>query len=306
VAEGLGISTVEIIDLKSSSTTCDSLPSLPYSEQVFGAIAYLEQENNPVVCGGSKASDYFTLNECFSYQNSHWLAFPSMLSRRSFAAISAFPHNNKTIKFLVTGGIDFNKRHNTGEILADDGGWKSFSYNLPVSVYGHCMVLLNSTSVIVIGGFFTEAGIRPDTFIFNTESNNWTKGPSLKFPRRFHTCAKIKKDNLSNEFFAIAVGGLSENGTLLSSVEILDEKKSKWVEGPKFPVAMYCASMVEDSLGGVIVIGGVSMKTVLDSIYHLSDTKSNWTKMAQKLKRPRFGAVAILVPDEITNCAEIN
>ena len=301
---------VEIVDLKSSSTTCATLPNLPYAKYRAGAAAFLGQDNNPIICGGYDEESISTFNDCVSYQNNRWIKFPSMLSGRVQAAISPFPQNNKKIKFLVTGGSnDYEgaSPYNTGEILTHDG-WQLFSSNLPFNVSSHCMLLLNSTSIIMIGGYtgYHSYEYLSETHIFNTQTNKWTQGPSLKIPRSTHTCAKIKQEDDSNKFAIIVVGGFSFHHRV--SVEILDEGASKWMQGPNLPFSIGGASIVEDKNGGVILIGGYNILKhhYLDTLFHLPHARGEWKQMPQKLKMARNYAIALLVPDDITNCKERN
>ena len=96
--------------------------------------------------------------------------------------------------------------------------------------------------------------------------------------------------------------GMSES-SFVSSSEILDPGASKWRQGPEVKYAMRFASMVEESNGGVILIGGSTYEIdLLDTLFYLPHAQAVWTELPQKLKVPRSHAVAFLVPDEITNC----
>ncbi len=71
-----------------------------------------------------------------------------MNSVRSSAAAAQL----KDGKLLVTGGSDSSGYHlNSAEMLTEEG-WESNIPSLPVTIYGHCMVTVNSTTVMVIGG----------------------------------------------------------------------------------------------------------------------------------------------------------
>ena len=186
----------------------------------------------------------------------------------------------------------------TMEVLSDDG-WQELSTHLPHAVGLHCMVLLNSTTVVIIGGWQAGYPDSPHTYFFNTENEKWTRGPGLLRGRIAHSCGKLRKDSGSSEMSIIVAGGLFS--IFLSSVEILDFGATEWRAGPSLPSGIQGASMVEVSSGGVVLIGGYN-GTVLDTLYQLSHANSEWVLMPQKLKVGRSGATAFLVPDEITNC----
>jgi hypothetical protein len=59
-------------------------------------------------------------------------------------------------------------------------------------------------------------------------------------------------------------------GSYLSSVEILDEGSNKWQTGPELPFGIEDSQMVEDQIGGVVLIGGrSSLVDNLDTLYQL-------------------------------------
>ena len=75
--------------------------------------------------------------------------------------------------------------------------------------------------------------------------------------------------------------------------------------GPKLPVKIHKAQMVEDPSGGVILIGGASSsKSYSDSLYRLAHAGegAKWVELPQKLSTGRYWHVAILVPDGLANC----
>ena len=88
--------------------------------------------------------------------------------------------------------------------------------------------------------------------MYNTESDQWSVGPSLLRGRKNLNCGRIRADRGSDQFSIIIAGGL---GPL---VEILDHGSDVWRQGPELPFKVSVASMVEDSEGGVILVGGYS------------------------------------------------
>ena len=56
-------------------------------------------------------------------------------------------------KLLVTGGYyGYDSYLNSAEMLTEEG-WESNIPSLPVTILDHCMVTVNSTTVITIGGW---------------------------------------------------------------------------------------------------------------------------------------------------------
>ena len=63
--------------------------------------------------------------------------------------------------------------------------------------------------------------------------------------------------------------------------------------------------MVEDPLGGVILIGGASsLKSPSDYLHRLAHAGegAKWTELPQRLSVGRYHHVAILIPDSLANC----
>jgi hypothetical protein len=127
---------------------------------------------------------------------------------------------------LVTGGFDGSGSDlNSAEMLTEEG-WESNIPTLPVTIANHCMVTVNSTTVMVIGGI-QNSQYSGKTFYFTFGEESWTEGPELKNKRRYHSCGKIRRNKESPEMSIIVAGGLDGSSTL-STVEILDEDSNEW------------------------------------------------------------------------------
>ena len=279
----------EVIDLASAETTCKDLPKLPVT--VHAAIGGLGMDKNPIICGGIQNNA--TSNICYTLQNKEWISSDSMNSKRSFAASAQLQDG----KLLVTGGDSGSGNLNSSEILTEEG-WESKVPSLPDMIAWHCMVFLNSTSVMAI------AGLGMETFYFTFGEESWTKGPELKHERLYHTCGRIRRDKDSKEMSIIFAGG--SVGSPLSLVDILDDGSNEWRAGPELPEGIAFSQMVEDQNGGVVLVGGASQKDLpLDTLYQLphGGQYATWTKMKKKLKTGRGAHTAFLVPDNIVDCS---
>ena len=292
---GKDLNSIEIIDLESSSTTCQDLTSFPRA--FFGGIGGLTPHKNPIICGGYGSRD------CSSYENGIWTLTPAMKSVRYFAAASASPYPNETHTLFVTGGRNYLGNDNNISEVLNDAGWQELPTSLPVVISDHCMALLNSTTVLIIGGVQNGSKYSQNTFYFNTEYEKWIEGPKLMFGRKKPSCGNLQIDEKGSYYGVIVAGGSNSNEGTLSSVELLELGSSEWVAGPELPEKILGSSMVEYSDGGVFYIGGYSEGRVLDTIFYLAHGKSEWVEMPQKLKIGTAWATSFLVPDEITNCS---
>jgi hypothetical protein len=294
------IDTIEIIDLESVSTNCKNFANFPL--KLSGSFGGLGFQDKPVICGGTDVENMIS-NNCYYLEGNKWTFSPSMNRARAFAAISPSPYPSKSQKNFVTGGIDGDKQLDTAEVLTEQG-WETLPQTLPVNISSHCSVLVNSTTVMVIGGS-QNSQVSSNTFIFNTENEIWNDGPQLKNERRHHSCGIIRKNNQSEEFSIIVAGGVDQSR--LSSIEILDLGSNEWRKGPDFPFEIYASQMVEDQNGGVVLIGGEYRTSgwTLDNLYQLphGGEDSEWIKMKQTLKIGKRNHVAFFVPDNIVDCS---
>ena len=287
------IDSCEVINLASLASTYKNPPNFPAT--VNAAIGGLGFKENPIICGGYQNDA--RSNKCYSLENNDWVSSASMNSVRTSAAAAQL----KDGKLLVTGGEDDSGSLNSAEMLTEDG-WESNIPSLPATNWGHCMVTVNSTTVMVIGGY--QNGQRSGkTFYFTVGEESWTGGPELKIKRSSHSCGKIRRNKESQEMSIIVAGGY-DFSSRLSSVEILDEGSNEWQTGPELPFGIYDSQMVEDQNGGVVLIGGYS-DVFLDTLYQLlhSGQDAVWTKMEQKMKTGRNAHTAFLVPDNIVDCS---
>jgi hypothetical protein len=221
-----------------------------------------------------------------------------MNSVRVYAAAAQL----KDGKLLVTGGYDGSSL-NSAEMLTEEG-WESNIPSLPVTVNAHCMVTVNSTTVMVIGG--VQNGQRSGkTFYFTFGKGSWTGGPELKNKRTTHSCGRIRRNKESQKMSIIVAGG-GDDSNYLSSVEILDEDSHEWQTGPKLLFGIDESQMVEDQTGGVVLIGGLtSDDDNLDTLYQLPHGGQDavWTKIDKKMKTERNSHSAFLIPDNIADCS---
>jgi hypothetical protein len=288
--------TCEVINLASSASTCKNPPNFP--ETVSSATGGLGFKENPIICGGLQNSSIS--NRCYSLENNEWVSSHGMNSKRYTAAAAQLQNG----KLFVTGGWDRSDL-NSSEMLTEEG-WESNIPSLPVTIAAHCMVTVNSTTVMAIGGGQNDQ-YSGKTFYFTFGEESWTEGPKLKNKRVDHSCGKIRRNKESQDMSIIVAGGWEALSLYLSSVEILAEGSNEWQTGPELPFGMSDSRMVGDQNGGVVLIGGKSTSSShnLVTLYQLPHGAQDavWTKMDQEMKTERPHTTAFLVPDKIVDCS---
>jgi hypothetical protein len=127
--------------------------------------------------------------------------------------------------------------------MLTEEGWESKKPPLPVTIAYHCMVTVNSTTVMAIGGRQNGQYYSGKTFFYTLGEESWTEGPELKNKRGYHSCGKISRNKESQEMSIIVAGGL-DGSSYLSSVEILHEGSNEWQTGPELPFGINWSQMV--------------------------------------------------------------
>ena len=171
---------------------------------------------------------------------------------------------------------------------------------LPKKVHSHCVVKLEDTKIMLIGGY-DKNGYSAETYIYDFETEVWTLGHPLINARNGHACARIE---VGDKPYILVVAGYfppSKSDT----VEILDLVANQgWIQGKKLPKALNVPSGV--SLGSsMIVSGGLNSDgDLVDDMYKFECTTNSiddcvWKTMEQKLKYVRGGHVSMLIPDSL-------
>jgi hypothetical protein len=287
--------TCEVVDLESPSTTCQNPPTFP---AIFSkAIGGQGSKARLVICGGIQNGIYS--KSCYTLENNEWVSFDSMNSVRVNAAAAQLQDGT----ILVTGGYDeFDL--NSAEVLTELGWNSTIIPSLPVTIAEHCLVTVNSTTVMAIGGS-QDGRYSGKTYYFTFGEASWTDGPVLRYKRESHSCGRIRRDTDSQEWSIIVAGGYG-GSSYMTSVEVLDGGSNQWRAGPKLPYGVLFSQMVEDQNGGVVLIGGTSpTNPYLDALLLLPHVGQDaaWTKMEQKLKLGKNTHTAFLVSDNNVDCS---
>ena len=290
-------STSEIIDLTNSKSTCEDFGN--YTKAIAAATGGLLNNTYPVICGGT-----YNERECNTLGSLKLHTFLNQ-TKPFPSSIMVAPNT-----LWLTGSIDEYSMDFIGTSeyvkLTDDALVSFEGPKLPLDVLGHCMVALNESTFMMIGGGNDDVYDTNATFMIHQDSDIWIEGPSMEIPRRVFGCGALKVAE-AGIHYAVVSGGT----TILSgqSVEFLDlnDMDKGWFPGPYLPIPLHAHSMVatENSL---VAIGGVTTDgTTTNDLFELtcSETGCKWKEMEQKLKIGRSNFVAMMVPDSLTNCEDL-
>ena len=123
------------------------------------------------------------MQECYSYSLSAWTAASALLLPTAFSAMTSSPYADSIL--FVTGGEKTGFVAANSEVLWTNTTWKNSLPALP-KLARHCMVKINSTTVMVIGGTSDNNNYLKLTYFLNTNSNpiQWVSGPLLATGRK--------------------------------------------------------------------------------------------------------------------------
>lgn len=295
---------VEIVNLDEDNPDliCDDLPEIPVGNA--GETGQLLMGKLPIICGGIK-------NECncHQFQNDSWKPTPNPDYCRKHASSAILKIDDKKEVLVIAGGVDETETETFRKVETFDGiVWGNQSIaNLPEAVSYSCMVKINSSRLLSIGGLGKSLNsYSGKTYFYDLRSNKWTTGPAIKTARNGLSCGLLTWNNaeLNQTEKVVVIAGGQNDGRYLDSVELLylnedGTHNQSWVNGPDLPLRVYGSRMVEYN-NTVILVGGDNPDA--QQLYQLFSPKGPWIKMKQFLKTTRWFHAAFLVPDEIVNC----
>ena len=138
------------------------------------------------------------------------------------------------------------------------------------------------------------------TFIYDVKRDSWICGPPLLTPRCCHSNCTIQSDDGSTKCIII-IGGLTDQGKVSKSTEILYLAEQNWVQGPELPVgivAAACVALPPSSIFTCVVIGGTTHKVytlkgaISSNVYGLDKNLNKWILLG-KIITPRVFHLAL-------------
>jgi hypothetical protein len=178
------LASVEVVNLDESNP--DLICGINF------ATGQLYNRKLPIICGGYDGSSSHC--ECHSFKDGAWQSIQSLNECRVYSASAVFsnPNNNEDDNILlITGGRKEGSVLSTVESF-DGNLWNQTMFSdLPTTIDGHCMVKINNTMLLQIGGSIDGyySGTTENTYFLNIIQNKWIPGPKLNVGRVDHSCA---------------------------------------------------------------------------------------------------------------------
>jgi hypothetical protein len=227
-----GTKKIEVFDLLDPSNVCQPLIVEDYPlDNVYGASGGLLDNNIALICGGEmNQHPYPILDDCFAFTDNTVEANLKLAQPRFDAASVVL--NGTTL--WLTGGVILDEEilTNSTEFVETTGTRPG--PDLPLEVRGHCLVSLNDTTVLLIGGVLprtSQTTKSKATFYYSTDHMTWTEGPSLKTGRSDFSCALFKSPQHGYTDTVIVTGGFNDAWHDLASTEFLNLDSNSWISG---------------------------------------------------------------------------
>ena len=134
--------------------------------------------------------------------------------------------------------------------------------------------------------------------MFNTETQEWTQGPSMNQKRSGHSCFY---DDQTNSVFV--VGG--SNGNILATTEQWRLDTNQWISTPDLPEPLYLSAGVASKSTQYVgfVAGGYNGTSKTNKIYGLRRNVLTWEAMPEQLQTARTYHSMVNPPvDQIPGC----
>ena len=243
-------------------------------------------DGKPIVCGG-----IFTAN-CYNYDfdSQEWESSSPMDAKIKGASSNMVDRST----WWVAGGSDLSGSLSTS-VLYKNGSW-SEGPRLPFATSNHCMVQVNSTHFLLLGG-----DGQSEAWFMNWPDQKWTQTTNMAGGRTGAACGKAGGDKV-----VVGGGGFFDD----PRSEIFDTRTQTWSPLESVPgggnIFMYFSDtvQVDDSF---LVVGGYErpvghLKDYTGRIYRFDLETLQWRLRTETLATPREGHVVISIPQGILNC----
>lgn len=132
--------------------------------------------------------------------------------------------------------------------------------------------------------FDARVGYSRCTFIFDSQENEWTKGPHLLTYRSYHSSCAIKSEDGKIESIIIVGGEEFDKEEPSNTTEILKLNEQRWIQGPLLPEGITdssCVALPPIMNYACLVIGGRTEEGLSSNVYALDKSLSTWTHLGK-------------------------
>merc|ERR1712123_481023 len=264
----------EVLLLPSLTPASCTPPPFPHGEYE-GYVGTLSPAG-PLLCGGYQSGAF--KSSCYLLgRDGSWVTSSSQMTvERAWPAAAQLGDS-----WLVTGGYDERGNVLSSTEVLTGNSWLS-STPLPTTLYGHCMVQINSSHVFIAGGYDDKSHYTAAAYLFSS-SSGYTTLPSMAKPKHYHACGMLGID--------VWVGG-GRTTDVLNKVETFSLTSHAWSKGPPLPIAT--------SQGRMMTVDGSLLMFGNKLIWQLKTTggEDYWDKVGEmETEREAFDILRMKLSD---------
>ncbi len=280
-----------------------------------GGLLQDDNDSYPIICGGFHQIEGPTsLCHCLSSSTLDWIPLDKRMAWPRQSAASIVIDNGRTL--WITGGQGwFMPYWKSTELISLDA--KSFTIqtgpDLPKPLIHHCLVKLNSSTAMLIGGWTGRGVFEVATYFLDIPAGSGTtvrsvRGPDLNLGRtHMPACGVLNNPGDGNGQVVVVVGGSGPDGCTKSTEMYVVGSSQGWTKGPDFPndSRQYHGLPSPDGKSFLVVSGVTSDKKTgvinySKTIFQLKYENGHcwqWTKLDREIKMGRQAHNAMLVPE---------
>ena len=273
---------VELVDLSPfQNNTCTKPHYLPAN--MDGAVSTFI-DGNVVICGGFYNDDCFT----YSFVNDAWTKVASLPEPRHYPAAVMVDEDT----WWITGGRSGSDYWDSTIVYKD--GIITPGPDLPYQSEFHCLVKLNSTHILLNGGYY-KGQTWASTYIFEWTTKTWTQLGDMETRRRGHTCGLVGNN-------VVVVGG-ETLGAYLDSSEVFSLDTNTWSEGPQAPREIKSSQAIQRE-NTFLIVGGFDFDGAdyIADIFEVDEKTFKLHKMPQELTKSRAYHTAVVIDPSNLSC----
>ncbi len=292
----------EIVDLENPDAVCDDLAPFPENTSYWTAgVGGLLNDDKIFVCGDQN---------CYFLGNDTSINATTFLNFRKYDTAATTPNRDG---LWVTGGSSIKSI----EVVVP-GQNTTYGPELPNVMDSHCFIQLDQETYMLLGGRAPSGGdafSTDRTFFYHVGNGTFTPGPTLTRAKSEIMCGVIDILDGSSKLVLVAGGYADSGGDGLDEVETwtldLESGMDSFTRlgNVTLPEKVSATGSVVSAngksliiVGGFVYNGNPSEQGNLITISCSSPESCQAETMEQKLRVPRWQAVAMLVPDYLVNC----
>ena len=180
---------------------------------------------------------------------------------------------------------------------------------LPINLKYHCMVHINATMIVVIGGQDQDKTIQKKSWLLQMDSFEWRE-KLLRRARSKQACGVLIDLDMPENVFVVAAGGETEDGELTMTVDLWFEDTkynrslldSPWNIGPNLPTPVSMAAGVTTAdRSRLFIIGGIKPHDHNLDVFQMQccSLECLWTTMDLVVPSPSAKGIAFIVPPSL-------